>query len=148
MAKLKQHHLALLHTAPRSLGIDDTQRRTVQRNVGGFESAADMDFPALAKVLAFWESRGWKDSRRGTHHWRKLAERADLLPMENKIMKLADVLGWTNYYGRVDFKRLNGFVRRMTKRKDAALNNCDGQELWKIIEALKVMVDRAPETTK
>lgn len=49
----------LLHMAPDRLGIDEAGRRTVQRNVGGFCSAADSDatHEGFVAVMAFWETR-------------------------------------------------------------------------------------------
>jgi len=49
----------LLHVVPGKLGIDDEQRRTIQRTVGGFESAADRKatHAGFAAVMAFYEDR-------------------------------------------------------------------------------------------
>lgn len=50
----------LLHIVPTHLGVDDDQRRTIQRNIGGFESAADKSasHEGFVAVMAFYEDRG------------------------------------------------------------------------------------------
>lgn len=49
----------LLHIAPARLGIDESQRRVIQRNIGGFYSAADRaaSHAGFAAVMAYYEQR-------------------------------------------------------------------------------------------
>jgi len=140
MSRLARHQIGLLHSAPASLGIAEADRRTLQRTLGGAESAAEMDLAGCARCLAFYERAGWREPRRAGNHWRRMAERAELLPRENKAMKLASVLDWNAPDGRLDFLRVGGFVRRMTGK--ASLRDCSASELDVVIEALKAMLAR------
>ena len=137
---LKHWQLGLLHTAPAALGIDERERKLIQRNLAGAWSAKDMDVAGFARVMAFYERHGWRDARWSATFWRGLAERSDLLGLEGKVLKLASVLGWTRPDGKVDRPRLDGFVGRTTGGRKASLNKCDRGELNALIEALKGMV--------
>jgi len=139
---LKAWQTGLLHAAPAALGVDDRQRRLVQRNVGGAWSAADMDFPAFVAVMAFWERCGWRDRRREARFWRRLAARGDLLGLESKALKLASLAGWTRDDGHVDFRRLDGFVQRQTDGRRRSLRQCDREDLYQVIEGLKALGGR------
>ena len=143
MANLKQWQLGLLHTVPAALGIPEDCRQMIQRNLTGHWSAAEMDFADLAIVLGHYEQRyGWVDRRHGRGFWSGLAARAELLPLEGKVMKLAEVLGWTDELGKVDFARLGGFVRRMTGGRCRGLRDCEREDLMVLVEALKVLGER------
>ena len=142
MATLKRWQLGMLHSVPASLGIDEGQRRMIQRDLGGAESGRNMTPEGFAAVMAFYEARGWADTKNGPGFWRRAAEHSDTYRLRCKAIKLADELGWTGRYGKVDFERINGFAERMVKRPLVRLIDCSRDELNKIIEALKDMVDR------
>ncbi len=57
--------------------------------------------------------------------------------MRKKIFALCYKLGWENG-NRVDTKRLNGFIFRITKKKN--IYSCMGRDLQKIVLALDNMV--------
>lgn len=139
---LKRWQKGLLHIAPDSLGVDDDERKLVQRNLGNAWSAADMDLAGFVRVMAFWEQRGWIDGRNGEGHWQRELDSLDVKPMRGKAVKLADVLGWTLPDGKVDFVRLDGFVARVTNHRRRHLRECDPKDLWQLIEALKAMIER------
>lgn len=94
----------LLHRVPQALGVDDAQRRVIQRNVGGFHSAADTtaSHEGFCAVMAFYEGRAggtldgftagyWQAAHQrneagGGHSTERLARRIRLLAAE---------MGWT-----------------------------------------------------
>ena len=56
--KLSNKQKMLLHRVPAELGIDDAQRRVIQRNIGGFYSAAgNVTREGFIAVMAFYEGR-------------------------------------------------------------------------------------------
>ncbi len=140
---LARWQIGLLHTAPASLGVDEAARKLVQLNVGGSESAATMSAHGFALVMAWWESRGWIDRRNGRGFWARAA--GDIArPMRAKAIKLADVLGWTDATGRVDFARLDGLAEHVTGGRRARLIDCDRDDAYRVVECLKAMIGRDP----
>ena len=64
---------AALHIAAKAAGVDDAQRRVIQRNVGGFYSAADRpaSHEGFVAVMAFYEDRcGGSLPRYTPGYWR------------------------------------------------------------------------------
>ncbi|HUT58071.1 MAG TPA: hypothetical protein VNA25_09510 [Phycisphaerae bacterium] len=57
--RLSNKQKALLHMIPAGLGIDEAQRRIIQRNVGGFYSAADRAVTrwGFQRVMGYYEDR-------------------------------------------------------------------------------------------
>jgi len=141
---LKRWQVALLHVAPADLGVDEATRRMVQRNIGGSESAATMSAAGFAQVMAWWEGKGWADARNGRGYWAR--EAGDLArPMRAKAIKLADVLGWVDAVtGRVDFDRLDALAARQTSGSRTRLADCDRDDAFRVVEALKAMIARDP----
>lgn len=150
---LQHWQLGLLHTVPKALGIDDDHRRLILRNMASPPTIRRMDQTGewsskylsqqdFAQVMAFYESCGWVDERHGRNHWTQIAAQADTYRQRCKVIKQADVLGWTLPNNRVDFTRIDAFVQRMTKGRCRHLAHCDSRELFVIIEALKKMIGR------
>ena len=142
MAKLDRWQLALLHMAPKALGVDEHARRMVQRTLGGAESARDMGPRGFADCMAFWESRGWRDAGRARGFWSRYARRGSAVRMRGKVYRLAEELGWRVPGGRADFGRVDGFVERQTGGRRTKLAECNTQELAVVIEGLKAMFRR------
>jgi len=138
---LTRTQIAMLHVAPAELGVDEPTRRLVQLNVGGSESAATMGLGGFGRVMAWWEERGWIDRRHGRGYWARQAA-DESAPMRAKAVKLADVLGWVDPAGRVDFARLDAFVLRQTAARRRTLFDCDRAEVYAIVEGLKAMIAR------
>ena len=93
----------LLHVAPGKLGIDAEQRRTIQRTVGGFESAADRkaSHEGFAAVMAFYEDRAGGALESYTKgYWAAASRRhADgggaTDRLIHRIRRQADARGWS-----------------------------------------------------
>jgi hypothetical protein len=65
--------------------------------------------------------------------------------MRGKAIKLADVLGMVDAAtGRVDFARLDALVARQTSGRRTRLADCDRDDAYKVVEALKAMIARLP----
>ncbi|HOD79984.1 MAG: hypothetical protein BWX88_02664 [Planctomycetes bacterium ADurb.Bin126] len=88
-----------LHSAARQAGLDEQARRTVQRNVGGFHSAADRSASrdGFVAVMAFLEDRCGGCLRGNTPgYWAQQRDQAD--PGDRlrwRIDQEANALGWT-----------------------------------------------------
>lgn len=150
---LQRWQLGLLHSIPKQLGIDDDYRRLILRNMASPPTVRRMDQAGewsskylsqedFARIMAYYESCGWVDPQHGRGHWQKISATEDTYRKRCKAIKQADVLGWTQSNGRVDFARLDAFVERMTKGRCKRLANCTESELFVIIEALKKMIER------
>jgi hypothetical protein len=155
---LKRWQLGLLHSVPKQLGIEEDHRRLILRNLaspeavdamnaaGKFWSSKFLTEQDFIRIMAYYERCGWTDPRNGPDYWQAQAKGADGYAMRCKTIKMADVLGWTHadgpQAGKVDFGRLNAFVVRMTQGRCNALAQCDSQDLFVIIEALKKMAER------
>jgi len=94
-----------LHAVARRLGIDDEQRHLIQRNIGGFHSAADRtaSHDGFAAVMAFYEDRAGGCLHGNTAgywaaaHARNEARDGDGSPdrLTWRIRRTAEQLGWT-----------------------------------------------------
>ena len=99
--KLSNKQKAMLHWVPAKLGISNTERRIIQRNVGGFYSAADKTCTreGFIAVMAFYESK-FSDRRIPTFsvgYWDKENTKAsadDTIIF--RIRSEAAALGWTD----------------------------------------------------
>jgi len=132
----------LLHVAPAALGVDEPTRKLVQRSLGGMESAADMEYRGYLKVMAHWEAAGWRHPRLPRDHFRRMAASDPRYRLRGKAMGLAKKLGWTNDRGLCDKQRLDAFVLRQTGGRIARLQACETEDLIKVVEGLKAMLDR------
>ena len=90
----------LLHLIPKGLGVDDAQRRVIQRNVGGFYSAADKtaSHAGFAAVMAYYEDRAGGQLERYTPgFWAAAVEKTsgeDRSRLLWRIEREAEALTW------------------------------------------------------
>ena len=145
--RLARWQIGMLHAVPARMGIDEADRRNIQRNVGGADSAAIMGPGGFAAVMAFYESMGWQDPSRRPRFWADAAG-DDAGPLRGKAIRLAAIAGWTDLdapdAGRVDFSRLDAFCIRQTAGARERLADCDRAELYTVIEGLKEICRRQP----
>ena len=105
--------LALAHMAAARLGLDEDERRDVQREVGGAASCRDMSDASLRKLL-------WHYKRLGADIFvpgpatAELKNRPTAAQMR-EIERLSFAMGWDG----LEDARLSGFVKR-TARVEAA----------------------------
>lgn len=109
----------------------DQAYRILLRNVGRVESSKELGNDGVEQVMAVMEAMGFDQHPRGPRYWRSKAERQG----DRAAWKIEAMCA---EYG-VDCA---GFVRRMTNGRTDRVDELDGQEMWRIIEALKVMRDR------
>lgn len=91
---------AVLHTVPKALGIDDDVRRTIQRSIGRFESAADPRASRLGfiAVMAFYEGRAPGNVLPGNTagYWAAQLRAADPRDAQRELCRrAAGRLGWS-----------------------------------------------------
>ena len=131
----------LLHTAAKSLGIDEAQRRVIQANVGGFYSAADKTASreGFAAVMAFYEARsdgkldGFSEGYwRGAVAKNQSGDGTDRLIW--RIRREAEALRWSD--ADVDAFLAGG---HMSAGKAARVADASGYWLGRLLEALKQM---------
>ncbi len=98
--RLSKKQKALLHIIPTGLGIDEAQRRIIQRNVGGFYSAADRTATrwGFQRVMAHYEDRaGGKLDGYSAGYWTGQGDKAG--PQDGLLWRVneeARRLGWTS----------------------------------------------------
>ena len=131
----------LLHTAAKSLGIDEAQRRVIQTNAGGFYSAADKTASreGFAAVMAFYEDRsGGRLDGFTAGYWRDAVAKNqrgdDTDRLVWRIRREADALGWSA-------ADTDAFLagRHMSAGKVASVADASAYWLGKLLEALKQM---------
>ena len=97
--RLSNKQKALLHMVPAALGIDEAQRRIIQRNVGGFWSAADRAVTrrGFQCVMAHYEKRaGGRLDGFSAGYWTGQAAAAG--PEDGLLWRVCEEarrLGWT-----------------------------------------------------
>lgn len=133
--KFSPKQIKLLHVVPRNLGIDDPQRRLIQRNVGGFHSAADRTATreGFIAVMTFYEDRaGGRLDGFTAGYWRD--EDASANPTDRitwRCRKEARDLGLSD-------GQLDAFVAgsHMSRGAYATLADCPAYWLRKVLQAL------------
>jgi hypothetical protein len=148
-------HKAMLHSVPASLGVDDAQRRLIQKNLGGEWSAADMDYAGFCRVMAHYETCGFVDERKGRGWWTAQSQGDRREALRGKVYKLAALAGWIvpgRPPGRdVDFGRIDAFIaahfagrdERPSPRDGRCLRDLAPDQIMEIIEALKSIAVQA-----
>ncbi len=146
--KLSNRQKAMLHWVPDALGISDAQRRLIQRNVGGFHSAADgtVTRQGFIAVMAFYEARSPGGRIRGFTAGYWAAEAAKAGPTDALLFacrRQAHRLGWDN-------ATLEEFLagRHMSCGQCGELATAPAYWLRRLLDALKAMADRQPKTTQ
>jgi len=99
--RLTRKQLMLLHAVPTRLGIDEAARRLIQRNAGGFYSAADATVTreGFIAVMAFYEQFAGGDLghlgfRFTAGYWRDEDLRANPLdPLRHRLRADAAAIG-------------------------------------------------------
>lgn len=144
---LSNKQKAALHTVPAALGIDEAQRRIIQRNVGGFHSSADptASHEGFAAVMAFYEGRAGGHLRgysRGYWAGQHAANEAAVPGgpthrLLDRVDREAERLGW-------DRERVDGFLAGPHCSGGAAIDVEHASPYWlgKLIDALRAMADR------
>jgi len=98
-AMLSNGQKRALHAAARQAGLTEAERRLVQRNVGGFHSAADRTATreGFIAVMAFLEARcGGRLNGCGEGYWRGQDAAANPLDrLRWRIRREAEARGWT-----------------------------------------------------
>lgn len=130
-----------LHAAARQAGVDDEQRRLIQRNIGGFHSAADKTATrqGFIAVMAFYERRCGgclAGSTRG--YWAFEDDKAN--PTDGLVFacrKTASRLGLSN-------GQLDAFLagRHMSCGACESIEQAPAYWLRKLLEGLKVIAKR------
>ena len=136
----------LLHRVASQLGIDDEQRRIIQRNVGGFHSAADKtaSHEGFAAVMAFYEDRAggtlpgytpafWK----AAHERNKARDGVSTDRLIWQIRRVAKTLGWPA-------NRIDTFLHGPHMSSGAANNLETANAYWlhRLLDAMKTMAAR------
>ncbi len=145
--KLSNKQKMLLHTVPAGLGITEAERRIIQRNVGGFFSAADKTCTraGFVAVMAFYESRApGRCLPGGTPDW--WAAEAEKTPGPNdslirKVRAEAFKLGWTE-------QQIMPFLcgKHMSNTAYQSINDAPRYWLIRLLEAIKAIRKREGST--
>ena len=130
-----------LHSAARQIGLADELRRSVQRRLGGFYSAADRTATrhGFLAVMAFLEGQAGGRLRGNTHgYWQAAYEKED---PESALRYKARALGADLGMDPGDLDR---FVAsdRVSGGRAADLASAPRWALRKLVEALKAMRER------
>jgi len=135
---LSRKQKMLLHTVPAAMGIDDHERRLIQRNVGGFHSAADKTCTreGFIACLAFYEDRaGGSLAGFTAGYWRG----------EDRKANPTDAIAWrcrqeAQAMG-LAADQLDAFVAgpHMSRGAYATLADCPAYWLRKVLEGLKAI---------
>jgi hypothetical protein len=125
--KANPRQLALIHVAKKQLGLSEEEYREILKSQGGTESAKFLDEFGVDRILRFFHTLGFKQTKKAPKRNLKLlaseAQRA-------MIYGLAEDLGWSR-------ERLCGFIDNISAMyRPEELNR---EEAPKIIEALKAM---------
>jgi len=141
--KLSNKQKMLLHTVPNGLGITNAERRVIQRNVGGFYSAADKTCTreGFVAVMAFYESRAPGHCLPGgTPDW--WAGEAEKTPGPNdslirRVRQEAFKIGWTEQQTMLF---LCG--KHMSNTVYQSINDAPKYWLIRLMEAIKAIRKR------
>ncbi len=133
----------LLHTVPAGLGITEAERRIIQRNVGGFFSAADKTCTreGFVAVMAFYESRAPGNCLPGgTPGWWAAQVEKNSEPNDSLIRRIrqeAFKMGWSEQQ-IVLF--LSG--KHMSNTSYPSINDAPRYWLIRLLEAIKAIRKR------
>jgi len=134
-----------LHAAARAAGIDDAGRRLIQRNVGGFHSAADRTATRAGFIacMAFYEARcGGRLMGARTGYWTAEDEKASPTDaLVRRCRQEADALG-------MGPAEVNHFLAggHMSSGQYDDLATCPAYWLRKLLEGLKAIGKRQQAT--
>lgn len=120
---LRKNELAQIHIAKAQLGLDETTYRTMLREVGGVDSAADLDGPGRRRIIAHLKARGARLGRAGAP--KRGAD--DRQPLIGKIDALLAAMALPRAYADGCARHMFGIAR---------LEWCDPDQLRRIVAAL------------
>jgi len=132
----------LLHVAAAQAGVNEDERRLIQRNVGGFHSAADTTTTreGFIAVMAFYEARaGGALDGFTAGYWRQAdAEASPADATRYHLRRIAEEIDWPAGL-------LDRFIAGPHMSNGACTGIDDAPEYWllRAIEALKVIKARA-----
>lgn len=131
--------LGKVHIAKKDLGLDDDTYRRLLKNVTGRESASKCTVRQLIDVVKYMGERGWSENG-------KRPEKAELSPSVKKIYALWGVLQKLGKVKNRNPEILDRFVARLTKK--SSVKALPAREAYKVIEALKKIIERAENGAK
>ncbi len=136
-----KHQIRAIKTAQSWLAkhrdFTDQAYRTLLRSVAGVESCTQLGNTGFEQVMAVMEAMGFQSHERGPRYWRDKADRDG----DRAVWKIEAMCA---EYGI----SAAGFVRRMTSGRTDRIADLDAREVWKIIEALKQMIERGGEESR
>lgn len=142
MAATRNQLLARLHCIKRDMGWSDEEYRDILEARAGVRSAAALDGPALARLVA---ALGGRNSALAAWHDNEWAfvDRAEASrrPLLRKLIMLARSAGLPRG-GQVRY--IEGIAAQMTGAR-APLPMCDARRLWQIVAAMAEHVARREE---
>jgi phage gp16-like protein len=125
-------NLAKIHIAAKELGLTEDAYRDTLRRITGKDSAHRITDHQAVKVLNHFQSQGWKP--RG----RRCSSPGFSIPADPQCRKIQALWITLHKAGVIkdgSDKALLSFVKRLTRRD--RLEWCNGQDKFKVIEALK-----------
>lgn len=134
---LKKRLLALVHLAPKQLGLDEEARRDLQEEVTGKRSASEMTVAELNHLIAVYRSLGFKVETKGGGGYSPKYDD----PQKAKIVALWITCFQQGVVENRSHAALERFVKRVTGV--AKLEWLTPPQANQAIEALKQMLDRA-----
>ena len=143
--ELSRKQKMLLHTVPASLRLDDEQRRLIQRNIGGFESAADprATREGFIAVMAFYEGKlGGQAGGFTPGYWAGENARANpTSALAHRLVSEAARFGWT-------IEQLDTFIAGPHMSSGACDDAAHAPAYWlrRCLEAVKAMATRKERT--
>jgi hypothetical protein len=142
--------LKLLHLAKRAVErlangafTDDVYRRglvEMGRVTRLPPSAKDLAPAGFERVMAWFESMGWRDDRRPAEHWRTLVARRGRYSSPQQIRLIHHL--WNKYVEAGGQLALDGFCRRMSHGRTTSVEDLNPGDAHKVIEAMKEMLRR------
>lgn len=135
MAATRNQLLARLHCIKKEQGWDEDTYRCILEARSGQRSAADLDGPALARVVA---ALGGQKPRENEWSWVDSAP-AGRRPLLRKLIMLAKSAGIRR---GAQVRYIEGVAKQMSAGVAHPLPMCDELELWRIAAALATHVKR------
>lgn len=131
--------LAKIHIAKKQLKMDDETYRAMLQNTAGVNSAKDLDFQGLQKVLHKLKQLGFSPRKR-------YGVKSNKTPtLSNKIRALWIEMAQQGIIQDSSETALKSYVKRMSKGKYHAPQFCDKITAIRIIESLKKWQKRVGE---
>ncbi len=126
----------LLHLAVRQAGLEEEHYRMILRNVAGVESSKELTQVDLENVMAVLEDSGFRHVGKPEDYWRsKVAMRGSICG-ERMVKKIEELAAGQKY-------DLAGLCRRVSEDRVARVDKLRPREAYRLIEALKAIVQRA-----